>query len=161
MKKIQKLIFILLIIIIITGCNSKTENLETSSGMICAENSESLKTTEINVEKIEIYHFHGNNQCSSCIAVGALAEETINTYYLKELKSEKIVFNHINFDLPENTELAKKYDVTGSSLWIGVYDENGFHPEQNINVWYKINDKQAYMAYLKEIIDQRLAGNLN
>ena len=111
------------------------------------------------VEKIEIYHFHGNNQCSSCIAVGKLAEETINTYYQNEIKSGKIVFSHINAELPENIELARKYDVTGSSLWIGTYTKDGkFYKEENTNVWYKINNKQDYLNYLKGLIDKKLSG---
>ena len=113
------------------------------------------------VEKVEIYHFHGNQQCSSCIAVGKLAEETVNTYFADELKSGKVVFAHVNAQLPENLELAGKYGATGSSLWIGVYDSQGFHPEQNTNVWYKISDKQDYMTYLKGIIDKRLAGDFS
>ena len=50
------------------------------------------------VEKIEIYHFHGTNQCYSCITMGDMAEETINTYFSNELKSGKIVFGHINVE---------------------------------------------------------------
>jgi len=53
-----------------------------------------------------------------------------------------------------------KYGATGSSLWIGVYRKDGsFSKEENINVWYKINNKEEYMAYLKGIIEQKLAGN--
>ncbi len=112
-----------------------------------------------NVEKVEIYHFHGTHQCYSCITVGAYAEETINTYFTDELKSGRIVFDHINGELPENGDLVKKYGATGSSLWIGVYDENGFHAEENTNVWYKINDKDDYMQYLKGVIEKKLEGN--
>lgn len=113
------------------------------------------------VEKIEVYHFHATQQCYSCKTVGAYAEETIKTYYAAESLTGKIVFSSINYDLEENKALATKYGVTGSSLWIGVYDNNGFHPEQNTNVWYKINDKQDYMTYLKGVIDKRLVGDFS
>jgi len=40
------------------------------------------------------------------------------------------------------------------------YSEDGkFKAEENVNVWYKIKDKQDYMNYLKGIIEQKLAGN--
>ena len=111
------------------------------------------------IEKIEIYHFHGTNQCASCIAVGNMAEETINTYFSDELKSGKITFNHINAQLPESYNLAKKYEVTGSSLWIGTYFKDGtFQKEENINVWYKINNKKEYINYLKGVIKSKLLG---
>jgi hypothetical protein len=51
-----------------------------------------------------------------------------------------------------------KYGVTSASLWIGVYDENGFHKEQNVNVWYKIDNKDDYMNYLKDLVEKKLQG---
>jgi hypothetical protein len=112
------------------------------------------------IEKLEIIHFHGTNQCYSCKTVGNYAEETINTYFSNELKSGRIVFGHINGELPENSVLVKKYGATGSSLWIGVYYKDGkFTKEENVNVWYKINDKQDYMNYLKGVIESKLSGN--
>jgi hypothetical protein len=126
----------------------------------CAQTS-AVKSNLDAVEKIEVFHFHATQQCYSCITVGNYAEETINTYFTEEVKSGKIVFAHINGQLPENYETVKKYGATGSSLWIGVYDKEGFHPEQNIQVWYKINNKDAYMAYLKEVIEKRLRGEMS
>ncbi len=111
------------------------------------------------IEKLEIIHFHGTNQCYSCITMGDYAEETINTYFSNELKSGKIVFEHINGELAKNRDKVIKYGATGSSLWIGVtYKEGTFEKEQNINVWYKINNKQDYMNYLKGVIEGKLKG---
>jgi len=144
------IMIILAMVLVVSGCNS---------GVVSQnQNLEKTVSSTAKVEKIEVYHFHGNHQCASCIAVGNLAEETVNTYFADEVKSGKIVFGHINGELPENQELVMKYGATGSSLWIGVYDSQGFHPEQNINVWYKINNKEDYMAYLKGVIEQKLAG---
>jgi len=111
------------------------------------------------IEKVEVYHFHATNQCSSCIAVGKLAEETINTYFASELKSGKIVFGHINVNLPENKVLVDKYEAKGASLLIGVYGKDGsFSKQEDINVWYKIDNKQGYIDYLKNVIESRLSG---
>jgi len=111
------------------------------------------------VTKVEIFHFHGTNQCYSCVTMGAFAEETVNTYFAEEVASGKIRFAHVNGELPANRDLVVQYGATGSSLWIGVYKKDGtFTAEQNVNVWYKINDKPAYLAYLKGIIEQKLAG---
>jgi thiol-disulfide isomerase/thioredoxin len=157
MKNIILMKMLLVSLLFLTGCNSEAENNASCDGITCNAALETTKTT--NVEKVEIFHFHGNHQCTSCIAVGQLAEETVNTYFADELKSGKIVFRHINAELPENRQLAMSYGVTGSSLWIGAYDENGFHKEENTNVWYKINNKQGYMTYLKALIEKRLSGD--
>jgi len=63
------------------------------------------------IEKIEIYHFHGTNQCYSCITMGDMAEETIKTYFSNELKSGRIVFDHgkvANVGMLENEEKLLK-----------------------------------------------------
>ncbi len=112
------------------------------------------------IEKIEIYHFHGTNQCYSCVTMGDMAEETINTYFVDELKSGKIIFDHINGELSQNSVLVKKFGATGSSLWIGVtYKDGKFTKEENINVWYKINNKEDYMNYLKGVIESKFSVN--
>ena len=151
--KIKSSILVLIIsLIFIIGC-SNNESPATGNAVF-----DSL--VEVNIDKLEIYHFHATRQCYSCKTVGAYAEETINTYFADELKSGKIVFDHINVDLSENRELAIKYGATGSSLWLGTYSKDGkFKAEENVNVWYKIKDKQDYMNHLKGIIEQKLAGN--
>lgn len=113
------------------------------------------------VEKVEVYHFHGNHQCASCIAVGDLAEKTIHENFKAELASGHLIFAHINAQQPENADLAAKYGVTGSSLWIGVYDINGFHKEQDIKVWSLIHNKEAYSLYLTDLINKRLNGDFS
>lgn len=113
------------------------------------------------VEKVEIYHFHATRQCYSCITLGAYAEETVNTYFAPELASGRVVFGHVNVDLPENKALVEQYGPTGSSLWIGVYNKTGFYKEENVNVWYKIGNKDDYMVYLKGVIENRLAGDFS
>jgi len=117
--------------------------------------------TEISGEiaKVEVYHFHATSQCVTCKTVGANAEATVNTYFANELKSGKLVFAHINIDLPENKVLVDKYEAKGSSLMIGVYGKDGsFSKQEDTNVWYKM-DKTDSMSYLKGVIEQKLAGN--
>ncbi len=145
--------FFVVCLILASGCTSRS-----GSGQPVAVNTSQPAST---VEKVEVYHFHATRQCYSCITLGAYAEETVNTYFAPEVASGRVVFAHVNIDLPENHALVDQYGPTGSSLWIGVYDQDGFHKEENVNVWYKIGDKDDYMAYLKGIIERRLAGDFS
>ena len=112
------------------------------------------------IEKVEVYHFHATRQCYSCKTVGAFSEETVNTYFANELKSGRLVFAHVNVDLPENKALVDKYGAKGSSLLIGVYGKDGsFSKQEDTNVWYKIDNKIDFMSYLKGIIEQKFSGN--
>jgi len=161
---------ILFLIVAVSGCTSTGKTVLVDDGNCADSTARSLPLSEQTkilkepsaIEKIEVYHFHGTNQCYSCITVGAYAEETVKTFFAEELKSGKIVFGHINGELPENQELVKKYEVTGASLWIGTYNSDGkFNKEQNTNVWYKIGNKQEYLNYLKGIIEKKLSGDLS
>jgi hypothetical protein len=140
------------------GCSSQL-----ADGM--AENAVSSTSTilqgrenTIAIDKLEVFHFHATRQCYSCITVGNYAEETINTFFKDELDQGIIIFKHIDNQLPENQDDVVKYGVTGSSLWLGTYKGDEFTPEQNVQVWYKIGDKQSYMDYLRDVIESKLAG---
>ena len=84
---------------------------------------------------------------------------TVKAKFKKELASGKLVFAHIGYELPENAALAEKYGVTGSSLWIGVYNSTGFHKEEDIKVWYLINDENAFFAHITDLVTRRLSGD--
>lgn len=118
-------------------------------------------TTGSSVEKVEVYHFHPTNGCHTCTTMGQFAEDTVKEFFPNELENKKIVFDHINFQDPNNTELVNQYEVTGSSLMIGVYDKDGFHKEENMKVWYMTGKKDESMEYLKELIEKRLAGDMS
>lgn len=148
----------LLIILLLFGCVSD------SSVQTAGQNNSTVPPSEnssLENVRVEVYHFHGTHQCYSCIRVGELAEKTVNTHFKEELESGKLVFSHINGELPENRGLVDQYGVSSASLWIGTYVDGEFHKEQNINVWYKIDNEAEYLAYLKGVLDQRLAGRLN
>lgn len=144
------LLLLAFLLVLFAGCTSPGETSARPGG-----------TPSGSVERVEVYHFHRTQQCYSCITLGAYAEETVVTYFTPELQSGRVVFSHINIDLPENSALVKQYGPTGSSLWIGVYTGDGFSKEENINVWYKIGNKDEYMAYLKDVIGKRLAGDFS
>jgi hypothetical protein len=105
-----------------------------------------------------VIHFHPAQQCYSCRTLGEYANETIHMFFAPELASGKLVYREVNLNLPENADLVKKYEVTGSSLWIGVYNATGFYKEQNVNVWYKINNETEFKQYFQAIVRDRLNG---
>ncbi len=162
------IIFITILLIALAGCTTNTE-LESDSCSIdglCTIDTESLnKVSESspvnNVEKIEVYHFHGESQCFSCKTIKEFAEETVNTHFQDLLKSGKMEFKSIDVTLPENREITMKYGATGSSLWIGTYIDGKFNKEENTNVWYKVKDEADFTSYLKGLLDKRLTGDLN
>jgi len=111
--------------------------------------------------RVEIYHFHRTSQCWSCKTLGTLAEKTVNTYFKNELETGRLKFDHINVELAQNAQIANKYGATGSSLMIGTYKDGKFTKEEDTKVWYKLNNEEDYISYLKGVLDKRLNGDLN
>jgi len=155
------LIGCILAILLAAGCtgSSRVQDIAPATTLPASTTHPALGSGST-VEHVEVYHFHGNRQCSSCIAVGALAEETVATRFSDEVAFGRLEFAHINVELPENRDLAAKYGVTGSSLWIGVYDESGFHKKEETRVWTLIGNRDAYIEYLSGVLSRRLDGDL-
>ena len=146
------LLSILVLILLSSGCVSQ------NAGIIEGGSGDNSTVYSGNIKKVEVFHFHGNHQCQGCINVGKCAEDAVNQYFQEEQKSGILVFAHVNGELPENGDLVQQYGATGSSLWIGVYDEDGsFSKEQNINVWYKTNDMEKCREYMKGVIEEKLS----
>jgi len=160
MEKEMLAAFALVCVLLASGCTSQNQPGATANNTDNAASAMSNSASD--VQKVEVFHFHGTHQCYSCITVGSLAEKTVNTSFKDELDSGRLVFGHINAELEENGDLVAKYGVTSASLWIGTYYVNGtFVKEENVNVWYKINDEAGYMEYLKGILQKRLRGELD
>jgi len=164
----KKYIFILLLIsslVLSVACVSNSANQQqtqqTNTQTNTNQDNSNTASQKVNVLKVEILHFHPKVQCVSCKTIGAYAEETLNKYYSKELNNGRITFRHINYELPENQELVLLYRPPGSALCIGVYDDQGkLYIEENYGVWYRIENKDNFMNYLKQLVDMRLNGDL-
>ncbi|MDD1658239.1 MAG: nitrophenyl compound nitroreductase subunit ArsF family protein [Methanomicrobiales archaeon] len=155
------LLLLIALSVLAAGCTIPAETATPDDSIIENPETSLHPPFQTSVEKVEIYHFHATRQCSSCITVGAYAAETVNTSFAPEVASGKVVFGHVNMELPENRALVERYGPTGASLWIGIYDGNGFHKEENVNVWYKIGNRDDYVTYLEGVIEKRLAGDFS
>lgn len=105
---------------------------------------------------IEVYHFHETQQCYSCRVIGEMAEDVMNTSFRQEINDGKIIFSHVNVDLPENSDIVSRFGPTSSSIMIGYSDETGFHAENQISLWYKLEDKQAFGDELSKAIREKM-----
>jgi hypothetical protein len=102
------------------------------------------------VDKIEVVHFHGTQQCVSCISVGKFALETIKIKFPTEYESGKIVFKDINGELSENQEIVLKYQARGSSLFINAIRGDVDDIKEDTTVWRLVSDESKYVLYFED-----------
>ena len=82
---------------------------------------------------------------------GAL-EKFIDHYHAKQT----IVF--VVLDNDERVSTVKESLLKATSKH---FPKRRVTKDENINVWYKIGNKDEYMTYLKEVIEKRLAGDFS
>ena len=141
--KAIKFFTVLAISLIITSCNGQDKS----------------KTTSLNksISKIEVLDFHSTHRCMTCNAIEANTNYTLNTYFAKELKDDKITFQVINVDEKENEKIAEKFEASGTSLFLNVI-KNGKETQINLTdfAFMNGNAQEAFSKELKAKIDTEL-----
>jgi len=65
--------------------------------------------------KVEVYYFHGDRRCPGCNAIEKVSSEAVKDNFAD---NNDVAFFAINFDKKENKDIARKYEITWSSLVI-------------------------------------------
>lgn len=159
----KKIFVTLFLILILSGCSNR---LDTEKQPVANQQkevvakSEQLPTSSIASapEKVEVFLFHRTVRCSTCIAIGKLTGKTVQEKFPEEVKSGRIVFKEINIDLPENKELAKKFQASGSALYINAIRNGQDNIEQDIKVWRLTGDEAAFISYFENRLSMIISG---
>jgi len=152
-KKIITVALLVIVGVIGTSMLSKNEN--TGSKVLSTNQPVENKitpTSTINVEpadNIEVVHFHGTQQCFSCITVGKFALQTIKEKFPDEFASGKIVFRDINAELKENQEIVTKYQARGSSLFVNAIRGDKDDITEDTTVWRLVNNESQFISYFE------------
>lgn len=150
-KKVLIFPLLILSIFIFTGCSSNNNGPQSS-----AINEVEASEKKLIVDKVQVFTFHATKRCATCIAIGKLSGEVVEEYYQPELRDGKIEVREINIDLPENKELADKFQASGSALKINAIYDGQDHITEDTAVWRLTSNPVQYKSYLKNKIDTLL-----
>jgi hypothetical protein len=114
------------------------------------------KNDSVNVvsdAKVQIYYFHGERRCPSCIAIEDETRKLLDSAY----SGAGIAFSDINVDEEKNAALAEKYQVAGSAL---IVVKNGT-PEEFTDITgdgfkFALRKPAEFHIKLKEVLDTYL-----
>lgn len=139
MKFLIKPLTLLAIALFLTSCGgSKTGN-------------ETAKAPEYGKAKAEVYYFHGNRRCATCNAIEELTRTFVNETYKD---NPEVKFFVINFEKDENKEIAGKFGVEMSSLFIASGDKK---LDLTVEAFqYAKTDPDYLKGEMKKIIDDFL-----
>lgn len=86
--------------------------------------SVSAQKKNVNSTYVEVLYFHSKQRCMTCKAIEKVTGETLTQYFAQEIKAGKVKYRVIDISLPQNQEIADKYQVTWSSLYINQWRNN-------------------------------------
>lgn len=137
-------------IVIMAKNNNQQPNANVASETADKTQAQNIKNS---ADKIEVYYFHRTQRCYSCSTLGQYIKETIEQEFSGEIKSGRIDFREINVDLPENKDVAIKFQASGSSLFINAIKNGQDNISQDTNVWRLLNNKSQFKNYLANKIN--------
>lgn len=143
-------ILALVFFLIKSKSSGKPEN-NSSQVLSSTQNSPTAtpSVSTVPADKIEVVHFHGTQQCWSCITVGQYALKTIKEKFPEEFASGKIVYKDINGELKENREIVMKYQARGSSLFINAIRGGKDDIAEDVTVWRLVNSESQFVNYFE------------
>lgn len=161
MKKSLFFVWFIFVSILLTWCSQQKDIPEQSVTPI-SQNESTIQQdysnlqSKISAEKIEIIEFHNTNRCASCLRMEELLKKTLSQNFPNEIKDGKVVFSDINIDLPENNEIATKYQAWWLSVFINAITSGQDNIEQETDAWRLIWDEIQFIDYMTKRINALL-----
>ena len=109
----KKLFYLLIATIVLISCGNGSKNKTETS--IAKENQ---------TNRVEVLYFHGAQRCITCRAIEANTVALLDSLYSKEQADGKIIFKVIDISKKENEQIADKYEVTWSSLFVNGWKDS-------------------------------------
>lgn len=119
--------------------------------------SESLPVVE--GPQVVMTYFVIGTRCASCMKIEALARETAEKDFARELRSNKVVFRVIDTDEPSNRHYLNDYKLTSKTVVISRRIDGSETAWKDMEkVWDLFDEAPAYHAYLGAQIREYLGS---
>jgi hypothetical protein len=118
-----------------------------------AQTADQTKEKEtVSTDNVEVYYFHYERRCATCMAVENESEKALNELYPEKMKSGEMTFLSVNLEDKTNDGLAEKLKVDGQSLLVvkGEKQEN----LTNTAFMHARNNPDKLKKALKESIEK-------
>ena len=110
-------------------------------------------------DRVDVVYFHRTQRCHTCLYAENQTRYTLETYFADELASGKLTFQSINVEDEENADIVKKYNnASYLTLCINTVRDGTDHIEEITDIWYVIDNNEAFDEIVKNKVEQSLTG---
>lgn len=150
-----RFIFVLAICLGMTACGGSGVKNGTSGTTVGQQQSQSRSQLQDTGDRVEVLYFHGKKRCATCMAIEKNTKEVVEEQFADELGNGTVVFRIIDISDPENEEIAEKYEVTWSSLFVSRW-KDGKETYENLTEYAFANARTS-----PETFKSGLTGKIN
>ncbi len=147
----------IILTLLFCGCIEPEKETNNVTSNPLQNTTQDIKTTSSIPEPadiiIKVVKFEPARPCQSCANIGDFAKETIELHFPEDYESGKISYETVNFQDPENIDMAKKYGIRGSSLYINVIKDGKEEIIDANDMWSYVWDKEEYIKVFKNKLD--------
>ncbi|WP_137227112.1 nitrophenyl compound nitroreductase subunit ArsF family protein [Shewanella sp. MEBiC00475] len=128
-----------------------------SSGNALTKLSDVDKTIPKLNNGINVYYFHGNQRCTTCLRMEKFTKDTLTEHFQQQVANGELQLNLVNVDLNQNQHYIDDYELIFRTVVV-THSNNGVETEWDRldRTWELANDETAYQAYLAQAIQAML-----
>lgn len=149
----KKVLYLLFAATVFFSCGNGTNKKTNTS----AQTESNVETNVVsNPDRIEVLYFHGAQRCITCRAIEKHTKELLDSLYSTEMANGTIVYRTIDISQKENQDIADKYEVTWSSLFINKWN-NGKEKPNNMTEYafsYAKGQPDTFKTGIKDKIEE-------
>ncbi len=112
----MKHLFLIVISLLLFSCSGKPKT----------ENKQAVSPQG---DRVEVIYFHGKQRCVTCRAIEQLTNEVLEATFRNQIDKGAVVYKVIDISKKENEQIADKYEVTWSSLFVNGWKDG----KENVN----------------------------
>lgn len=83
-----------------------------------AQSNKKQPSPQVASKEVNVYYFHFERRCATCIAVEAESKKAVETLYPEQVKSGKISFASLDFTADASASAIQKSKAEGQSLLV-------------------------------------------
>ncbi|MGA4644835.1 nitrophenyl compound nitroreductase subunit ArsF family protein [Limisphaera sp. 4302-co] len=99
---------------------------------------------------VTAYYFHGTVRCETCLLIEALARAVVEQQFGADLAAKRLIWESVNYDLPENRHFLTDYKLTCPSLVLVLRQEG--KPERwklLADTWQLVHEPDKLISYVE------------
>jgi hypothetical protein len=92
-------------------------------------------------DRVEVLFLHGKQRCDTCNTIERWSHEAVEQGFAAELADKRLRWRVLNYEMPENDALRKKYKLIASAVVVSrVHGGEELAWNKVSEVWDKVSD---------------------